>query len=81
VLLARVGVVRVLVWFGVVQVIGLGMPAGRARRSQTPAGRTRSATNLEASGAPSAPSRQATAVAACSPALSISCRSDERRWR
>src|SRR6266699_6464715 len=34
VVLARVGVVRVLVWFGVVQVIGLGMPAGREICSQ-----------------------------------------------
>ena len=42
VLLLGVGVVRVLVWFGVVQVIGLGMPAGREIGGQrTVSGRNR----------------------------------------
>src|SRR6266540_1302348 len=56
-------------------------PPRAARRSLIPAGRTRSATNREASGWPSAPSRQATVRAAWSPAASTSCRSEERRCR
>src|SRR3982750_2729695 len=47
-----------------------------ARRSVTPAGRTRRATNRDASGWSSAPCRQAIVVAARSPAASASACND-----